>query len=627
MEKHSPGIIVEDLEEKNEMMETPLIQEAADGDARHVEWLIVAGADVNATMKDTQIGFSALHGAAYFGNASCIQILLKYNADLTVLDAMGGTPLVAACLFGELECVQILLEKGAEATYTDGTAQVQEPSIKVADASAAAALETSLTTTTLNTELDKPVPYIDKATTSGTTPLMKAANGGWLRCVRVLIVAGADKKVTRHDRTDGKDKMAVDMVKEKIEQLKTKSNKTSDTVRRYEKILEVLKMTPDQIREEDNEEIAQYDSSRKESHIKAFESHALGLKRNIQKMIATSQIEFSKPKLKTQRDQIADTVASQFEAVLEKHRKHDPKWYNNDGRYRSAVNEMLLVKENALSVPLLSEIDFEEWSNKQNFLRQASRMCQRDQNLQLYAFKPGEAKQQHALNLCKKFGMVVDYLEERNEMSETPLIREAADGRAHLVLLLLEAGADRDAKQENSLAFTAMNQAAYFGHADAMRHLLRFGADVNVVDGHGGTPLVAACLNGAVECVRMLLSNKADVNKATKNGTTPLHKAAIRGYDKIIRMLIVAGADCNIKDKNNKTSLELVNAHKFENDNECRRLLGMTAQEIRMEDWEVEKEFDSGRKVCSCMRFVHVWREPLVMVTANEASSDGTSTK
>ena len=86
-----------------------------------------------------------------------------------------------------------------------------------------------------------------------------------------------------------------------------------------------------------------------------------------------------------------------------------------------------------------------EWSNKQNFLRQASRMCQRDQNRQLNAFKLGEARQQHALNLCKKFGMVVDYLEERNEMSETPLIREAADGRAHQVLLLLEAGADRDA--------------------------------------------------------------------------------------------------------------------------------------------------------------------------------------
>ena len=33
------------------MMEMPLIQEAADGDPRHVEWLIEAGADVNAKMK------------------------------------------------------------------------------------------------------------------------------------------------------------------------------------------------------------------------------------------------------------------------------------------------------------------------------------------------------------------------------------------------------------------------------------------------------------------------------------------------------------------------------------------------------------------------------------------------
>jgi ankyrin repeat protein len=132
------------MEEVNEMMETPLIQEAADGDPRHVEWLIEAGADVNAKMKDSEIGFTALHGAAYFGNSRCLEVLLKHGAD-----AKGGTPLVAACLFGELECIRILLEKGADVKYD------------------------------VESEGSKPVPYIDKATTSGTTPLMKAALGGY----------------------------------------------------------------------------------------------------------------------------------------------------------------------------------------------------------------------------------------------------------------------------------------------------------------------------------------------------------------------------------------------------------------------------------------------------------------
>jgi ankyrin repeat protein len=136
------------MEELNEMMETPLIQEAADGDPRHVEWLIEAGADVNAKMKDkdSKIGFTALHGAAYFGNSRCLEVLLQHNAKVEELDAKGGTPLVAACLFGELECIRILLEKGADFKYP------AKP---------------------------EPVPYIDKATDSGTTPLMKAAIGGY----------------------------------------------------------------------------------------------------------------------------------------------------------------------------------------------------------------------------------------------------------------------------------------------------------------------------------------------------------------------------------------------------------------------------------------------------------------
>ena len=42
-------------------------------------------------------------------------------------------------------------------------------------------------------------------------------------------------------------------------------------------------------------------------------------------------------------------------------------------------------------------------------------------------------------------------------MSETPLIREAADGNARNVKLLLEAGADVEAQQQNSMGFNAIN--------------------------------------------------------------------------------------------------------------------------------------------------------------------------
>jgi hypothetical protein len=114
---------------------------------------------------------------------------------------------------------------------------------------------------------------------------------------------------------------------------------------------------------------------------------------------------------------------------------------------------------------------------------------------------------------------------------------------------LLEAGADIMAKQDNQMGFSAINQAAYFGHATCLRYLLAFKADANYLDGYGGTPLVAAALNGEDECVKVLLEAGACVDRATANGNTPLMKAAQNGHAKCVRMLIVAGADVELMNK------------------------------------------------------------------------------
>jgi ankyrin repeat protein len=95
-------------------------------------------------------------------------------------------------------------------------------------------------------------------------------------------------------------------------------------------------------------------------------------------------------------------------------------------------------------------------------------------------------------------------------MTETPLIREAADGDARAVLWLLEAGADVHARMDNEMGFTAINQAAYFGNASCITHLLYHKADPCVVDRSGGMQLVAAALNGELDCVQVLLQAGAD---------------------------------------------------------------------------------------------------------------------
>ena len=389
------GIVAEQLEERNEMSETPLIREAADGDSRHVEWLLEAGADVHAQMKN-EIGFLALNQAAYFGNTNCIKQLLRFDADPKARDKAGGTPLVAAALNGELECIKVLLEVGDGLFFED---RDDDGTIRK-------------------------TAYIDQATHPNmSTPLMKAAVGGHVACVRVLIVAGADATL---ENKDGK--TAADQVEAKIQELtkqekvlQEKDPKNAIDISQHEKCLEILKLTPDQIREQDNAEIMEMDRSRMDTHVKAFENQALGLRREIRDLIADTKYRSQfETKDALERDQVVELVVNQFQRVLNKHKKRRPKWYNDDGKYRSAVSEMLNMKENARAVPLLTPTMYKEWTSKQQFLRQASRMVYKEQNRELREKAPGSAERQNAaLQLCRAAGTVTEYLEERNEMSET----------------------------------------------------------------------------------------------------------------------------------------------------------------------------------------------------------------
>ncbi len=83
--------------------------------------------------------------------------------------------------------------------------------------------------------------------------------------------------------------------------------------------------------------------------------------------------------------------------------------------------------------------------------------------------------------------------------------------------------------------------AATYGHVEAMKELIRFGADVN----SGADPtsfFVDAVASGNAEAVKLMIDNGADVNLPSIQ-TSPLTLAAGRGYDDIVRLLIDGGID------------------------------------------------------------------------------------
>ena len=73
--------------------------------------------------------------------------------------------------------------------------------------------------------------------------------------------------------------------------------------------------------------------------------------------------------------------------------------------------------------------------------------------------------------------------------------------------------------------------------------LLERGADVDLVDDHGQTPLMVASRDNRTEIVKVLLESSADATIARKDGLTPLHAATSQGNVMLIELLVKHGAN------------------------------------------------------------------------------------
>ena len=122
-----------------------------------------------------------------------------------------------------------------------------------------------------------------------------------------------------------------------------------------------------------------------------------------------------------------------------------------------------------------------------------------------------------------------------------------------------------------ALALTAMMQAAVpstsvvdaamQGNKDAVRTLLKDGADVNTATGDGMTALHYAAIKHDVELAKMLLYAGANVKATSRiGGYTPLLIASRDGDAPMIDALVAAGADPNNTTTNGATALMMAAA-------------------------------------------------------------------
>ena len=88
-----------------------------------------------------------------------------------------------------------------------------------------------------------------------------------------------------------------------------------------------------------------------------------------------------------------------------------------------------------------------------------------------------------------------------------------------------------------------------------IERLIKEGADINLPNKDGATPLYIASFNGHSEAIKALIAGRADVNKATNDGWTPLCIAAHKGHSEAIELLIESGANVDLPNKDGATPL------------------------------------------------------------------------
>ncbi len=119
-------------------------------------------------------------------------------------------------------------------------------------------------------------------------------------------------------------------------------------------------------------------------------------------------------------------------------------------------------------------------------------------------------------------------------------------GNENIVSLLLENGANVNAK--NDFGSTPLHTACFFGHESIVLFLLEEGADIEAKCEGGQTPLHYASENGHKAIVSLLLEKGAKVNaKSDADGQTPLHSASRSGHKAIVSLLLEKGAEVNAK--------------------------------------------------------------------------------
>ena len=151
-----------------------------------------------------------------------------------------------------------------------------------------------------------------------------------------------------------------------------------------------------------------------------------------------------------------------------------------------------------------------------------------------------------------------EHVNARGGSHETPMHVAAQAGHANIISLLIDHGADMEARSGTINGGTPLNRAAWYGRLKIGQYLLDRGADINGRDSEHHTPLIHAAIERKVEFARMLLERGAEIDaQSSFNGRTALSCAAEGGHTQFVRLLLEHGADANVCDYQGQTASQV----------------------------------------------------------------------
>ncbi|WP_346859703.1 acyltransferase family protein [uncultured Draconibacterium sp.] len=105
----------------------------------------------------------------------------------------------------------------------------------------------------------------------------------------------------------------------------------------------------------------------------------------------------------------------------------------------------------------------------------------------------------------------------------------------------------------------SMHAAVISGKLEAIKQLIKSGADLNEKEPAGGSsPLMTACVFNQTEIALELINAGADLSVTNNDGSTALHTAAFFCRTKVVKTLLANGADKTIRNNAGSTAVESV---------------------------------------------------------------------